>query len=85
MRSDVREGRTSAAGAAVHVGQNSAVKLAEAVSQLLADPAARERMGRVGEERIRTPLNLERSVEQRLQVDETALAQQPYRGWLLMR
>jgi len=33
---------------------------------LLDDPAARERMGQLGQERIRTQLNWERSVEQLL-------------------
>jgi glycosyltransferase involved in cell wall biosynthesis len=61
-----REGRASAGGAAVYVDENSAEKLAEAMHRLLDDPAARDRMGRLGEERIRTELNWERSVEQLL-------------------
>lgn len=69
-----REGRASAGDAAVYVEQNSAVELAAAIGRLLDDPAARERMGRLGEERIRTQLNWERSVAQLLKAYETALS-----------
>jgi len=68
-----REGRASAGEAALYVTENSAIKLAEGIVQLLDDPAARDRMGRLGEERIRTQLNWERSVEQLLGAYETAL------------
>lgn len=70
---DLEEGRASAADAAVYVNENSPVKLAEAILSALDDPAARERMGRAGEERIRTQLNWERSVEQLLKAYATAL------------
>jgi glycosyltransferase involved in cell wall biosynthesis len=70
---DLKEGRASAADAAVYVPENSAVKLAEAISKLLDDPAARERMGRLGAERIRTQLNWERSVVQLLAAYEEVL------------
>jgi glycosyltransferase involved in cell wall biosynthesis len=61
---DLKEGRASAGGAAMYVGENSAIKLAEAIQDLLDDPVARERMGRLGQERIRTQLNWERSALQ---------------------
>jgi glycosyltransferase involved in cell wall biosynthesis len=61
---DLKEGRASAGDAAIYVGENSAEKLAEAIAALLDDPAARERMGRWGMERICSQLNWERSVEQ---------------------
>lgn len=61
-----REGRASAGDAAVYVMENSPDQLAEAIVRTLDDPAGRERMGRLGEERIRTQLNWERSVEQLL-------------------
>jgi len=70
---NLKEGRVSAGEAAVYVSENSAVKLAEALVQLLEDPAARERMGRLGEERLRTQLNWQRSVEQLIQAYEAAL------------
>ena len=69
---DLKEGRASAAEAAVYVPENSAAKLGEAIGRLLDDPAARERMGRLGEERIRTQLNWERSVEQLLRAYDAA-------------
>lgn len=70
---DIKEGRASAGEAAAYVGENSASKLGAAISALLDDPAAREKMGRAGAERLRTQLNWERSVEQLLKAYETAL------------
>ncbi|HWN17729.1 MAG TPA: glycosyltransferase family 4 protein [Gemmatimonadales bacterium] len=71
---DLKEGRASAGDAAVYVGENSEVKLAEAIIALLDDPVTRERMGRLGEERIRTQLNWERSEGQLVHAYETALS-----------
>jgi len=70
---DLKEGRASAGEAAVYVGQNSAENLAEAIGHVLSDPAARERMGRAGAERMRQRLNWERSVEQLVRAYEAAL------------
>jgi len=61
---DLKEGRESAGDAALYVTENSPVKLGDAIVQLLDDPAARERMGALGLQRIREQLNWERSVEQ---------------------
>jgi glycosyltransferase involved in cell wall biosynthesis len=61
---DLKEGRASAGGAAMYVAENSAIKLAEAIQALLDDPVTREEMGRLGQERIRTQLNWERSALQ---------------------
>ena len=61
-----REGRASAGDAAVYVDENSAQKLGESIARALDDESGRQRMGRIGEERIRTQLNWERSVEQLL-------------------
>jgi glycosyltransferase involved in cell wall biosynthesis len=63
---DLKEGRASAGEAAVYVPENSADKLGDAIVALLDDPVARENMGRLGEQRIRTKLNWEKSVEQLL-------------------
>jgi glycosyltransferase involved in cell wall biosynthesis len=71
---DLKEGRESAGAAAVYVGENSEIKFAEAIRDLLEDPVARERMGRLGEARIRTQLNWERSAEQLVNAYETALS-----------
>ncbi len=61
---DLVEGRESAGDAAVYVPENSPVKLAEAIVRLLDDPAARERMGRIGHERVNGPLNWNSSAAQ---------------------
>lgn len=71
---DLKEGRASAGDAAVYVGENSPARLGEAIVRLLDDPPARERMGRAGEERLRTQLNWERSVGQLLAAYERTLA-----------
>ena len=71
---DLKEGRASAGDAAVYVSENSEVKLAEAIIALLDDPVTRERMGLLGEERIRTQLNWERSERQLVHAYETALS-----------
>ena len=70
---DLKEGRASAGDAAVYVAENSPAKLGEAIAALLDDPAARETMGRLGEERIRAQLNWERSVDQLLKAYQAAL------------
>ena len=63
---DLKEGRFSAGNAAVYVGENSPIKLAEAIAAVLDDSGNRERMAAVGLERFRTELNWEKSVEQLL-------------------
>jgi glycosyltransferase involved in cell wall biosynthesis len=70
---DLKEGRASAGEAARYVSENSARQLGQAVVELLEDPAARERMGRLGAERIEGLLNWERSVEHLLQAYHQAL------------
>ena len=70
---DLKEGRASASEAAAYVPENSAIKLAEAVGRLLDDAPAREKMGKLGAERLHTQLNWDRSVEQLLQAYATAL------------
>lgn len=63
---DLKEGRASAGEAALYVPENSAVKLAETIAQLLEDGSAREKMGRLGAQRIEGQLNWEKSVGQLL-------------------
>jgi glycosyltransferase involved in cell wall biosynthesis len=70
---DLEEGRASAQDAAVYVKGNSPEQLAQAICETLDDAAARERMGKIGQERMRTELNWERSVEQLLKAYDTAL------------
>jgi glycosyltransferase involved in cell wall biosynthesis len=69
-----REGRFSAGDAARYVMENSAEKLGDAILKLLDDPAARERMGRVGRERLENELNWERSVDEMLKAYHHATA-----------
>jgi glycosyltransferase involved in cell wall biosynthesis len=61
---DLKEGRASAGDAAVYVPTNSGEQLGQAIAALLDDPAARERMGKLGQERVRTELSWAKSVEQ---------------------
>jgi glycosyltransferase involved in cell wall biosynthesis len=61
---DTKEGRASAGEAASYVAENSAEKLAQAIGNLLDDPAACERMGWIAARRIKTELNWEKSMEQ---------------------
>ncbi len=67
-----REGRFSAADAARYVMENSAEKLGDAILELLEDPAARERMGRIGRERLENELNWDRSVNEMLKAYQHA-------------
>ena len=71
---DLKEGRASAGDAAAYVPENSPVKLAEVISQLLDDPAARENMGRRGAERSQTELNWGKSVTQLLKAYQRVLS-----------
>ena len=77
---DLKEGRASAAEAAIYVTDNSAEKLAESIGRLLDDPPARERMGRLAAERIRTQLNWEGSVGRMLGAYQVAVQSQVQRG-----
>ena len=69
---DLVEGRASAQKAAVYVDSNKPIALGDAISQVLDDEPSRARMGRVGEKRLRTELNWERSVEQLLKAYRAA-------------
>ena len=70
---DLKEGRASAGEAARYVKENSAARLAESIAGLLDDAKSCERMGRIGQERIRTQLNWESSVEQLLKAYDAVL------------
>jgi glycosyltransferase involved in cell wall biosynthesis len=60
---DTREGRRSAGGAAVYVSENSAMKLGDAILELLDDEPRKKRMGEIGRERLENDLNWEKSVK----------------------
>jgi glycosyltransferase involved in cell wall biosynthesis len=70
---DLVEGRASAGEASLYVSGNSTSEFADALIELLDDPARRARMGRVGLERVNGELKWERSVEQMLAAYATAL------------
>jgi glycosyltransferase involved in cell wall biosynthesis len=70
---DLKEGRASAGEASEYVGENSAEQLAAAIVRLLDDPERRERMGRMGSERMRSLLGWDKSVAQLLRAYERAL------------
>lgn len=72
-----REGRFSAGDAARYVMENSAVKLGDAILEMLDDPAACERMGRIGRERLENELNWERSVVEMLKAYQHATGGTP--------
>ena len=63
---DLKENRRSAEAAAVYVTPNDESELAAGIAALLDDPARRERMGRIGYERLRRELSWEHSVPQLL-------------------
>jgi len=69
-----KEGRASAGDAAEYVTENSAIKLGDAILKLLDDPVRRQKLGRLGAERLQTELNWERSVEQLLKAYEKAMS-----------
>ena len=54
---DLKETRTSAAGAAVYVPPNDELAFARAIRDLMDDPARRANMGEIGRRRIREELS----------------------------
>ena len=54
--------------------ENSASALGNAILEMLDDPVARERMGRIGYERLTTELGWEKSVAQLLAAYRRAMA-----------
>lgn len=71
---DLKEGRASAGGASLYARQNDPVDFAEKIAALLDDPAARERMGRIGRERIEGGLSWAHSVPNLLAAYDRAFA-----------
>lgn len=72
-----REGRVSAGEAARYVMENSAEKLGDAILEMLDNPAERERMGRLGYERLTQELCWENSVRELLAAYERAVQPVP--------
>jgi glycosyltransferase involved in cell wall biosynthesis len=71
---DLHEARVSAGDAAVYAPANDERAFAEAISQLLDDPADRERRGRLGRERMEQQLSWEHSRRALLDAYAAALA-----------
>jgi glycosyltransferase involved in cell wall biosynthesis len=71
---DLVESRASAADAAVYVSEYSPVRLAEAIARTLDNGVERERMGRIGAERLQNDLSWGWSVEQLKRAYEAALS-----------
>jgi glycosyltransferase involved in cell wall biosynthesis len=70
---ELKEGRQSAAEAAVYVPKTSGEDLGQAIIATIDDEVGRRRMGQIGAERIRNVLNWEKSVQQLLLAYEAAL------------
>jgi glycosyltransferase involved in cell wall biosynthesis len=58
---DIRETRFSAAGAALYAEPNDVYQFASRIVELLDDPEARERLGRIGRERVEQYLSWDRT------------------------
>jgi len=59
---DVTEGRFSAQEASLYAEANDPVDMAEKIAALVDDPAARERMGAYGRERVVNELNWQHQI-----------------------
>ncbi len=70
---DLIEGRYSAQDASIYAEPNNIDDLAAKILQLLADEALRARMGKIGEERMKTELSWEHSVPHLLAAYQHAL------------
>lgn len=69
---DLTEGRVSAGDAAVYARPNDVTEFADAISALLDDPERRERMGRLGRERVAGALSWDESEKRLLAAYEAA-------------
>jgi glycosyltransferase involved in cell wall biosynthesis len=59
---DLAEGRASAGEASLYAAPNDPLDFARQIARLIEDPALRERMGRIGQERVRDALAWHHSV-----------------------
>ena len=72
---DLRENRASAQDAAVYVGGNDHHAFARALADLIDDPERRERLGRIGRERVESALARDHSIPGLLAAYQTVLGQ----------
>jgi glycosyltransferase involved in cell wall biosynthesis len=71
---DLIEGRASAGDASAYVMENSGSRLGSGILEILSKPDERLKMGQLGEERLRTSLHWDKSVEALEQAYERAVA-----------
>jgi glycosyltransferase involved in cell wall biosynthesis len=64
---DLTEGRVSAAESSLYAKRNDPVDFASRILELLADPARREAMGRIGRERVEQQFSWERQAPRLLE------------------
>ena len=74
---DLVEGRKAAGDAALYAGDNSPIKLAEQIGRLIDQPALREQLARIGQERARLQLNWDVERAELLRAYERALSRLP--------
>ena len=77
---DLTETRVTADGAAVYAGDNDPHAFARAIAELLDDPERRERLGRIGRERVEQGLSWEHSRVALLAAYEAMLERPHARG-----
>jgi len=71
---DLRENRASGGDAAIYVPGNDPAAFAQAIADLMDDPARREEMGRVGRERVEGGLSWKHSVPHLLEAYDAVLS-----------
>jgi glycosyltransferase involved in cell wall biosynthesis len=71
---ELKEGRASAAEASLYAKPNDPQDFAEKIAALMDDPEARDRMGRIGRERIEANLSWAHSVPHLLAAYDRAFA-----------
>lgn len=74
---DLHEGRVSAGESSLYAARNDAVSLATCIAELVDDPAARTRMGRLGHQRLVTTLSWEFQVPELLAAYKRAADKRP--------
>jgi glycosyltransferase involved in cell wall biosynthesis len=76
---DLRENRASCGDAAVYVPGNDSAAFAQAIANLMDDPARRDEMGQVGRQRVEAGLSWTHSVPHLLAAYEAVLSSPPRR------
>ena len=77
---DLHEGRVSAGDASLYASRNDAASLASCIVHLIDDPAARDEMGRLGQQRLQTTLSWELQVPRLLTAYQRAVTKRMTRA-----